>query len=58
MKNLSNFGIQNLDIEEMKRTDGGFFIEVAIGLTVAVGAYLIVSAIEYPKDFSDGLFRR
>ena len=52
MKNseLTTYGVAELNAQEMEEVNGGFWGALA----AAVAAYLIISSIEYPKDFVDG----
>lgn len=52
MKNLQNFGVQELNIEEKKVVSGGDFGMTLLG---ALLAYAIIDAVENPSDFWDGV---
>lgn len=54
MKNLENYGVLDMNANEIKETEGGFWGAVAAGVTV----YLAVSTMEYPGKFVDGLLGR
>jgi len=51
---LIYLGIEEINVEEMKEINGGFWQTIVGG----VGAYLAISAIEYPNAFIDGLLCR
>ncbi|MDA9317103.1 hypothetical protein N9Q58_04225 [Polaribacter sp.] len=57
MKNLENFGVQELSIKEQKEVDGGFF-GYLIGAGIALVAMGIHDAIDYPGAFLDGVLGR
>ncbi|MDV2447717.1 bacteriocin [Elizabethkingia anophelis] len=45
--NLQKLNLVELNAKELKETDGGFLPALA----AAVAGYLVISSIEYPKEF-------
>jgi hypothetical protein len=52
--NLNSLNLVELNAQEVQEVDGGFWGEVAGGVLL----YGIVSAIDYPDSFIDGLLGR
>ncbi len=51
MKNLENYGVQEMDIGECKEVDGGFIL-AAFATMYAYNA--VIAAIENPQGVLDG----
>ncbi|WP_299104058.1 hypothetical protein [uncultured Tenacibaculum sp.] len=53
MKNLQNYGVQELSAKEIKETEGGF-LSFVIAAGVGLFAMGIHDAIDHPQAFVDG----
>lgn len=53
MKNLDNYGVQELNAEQVENTDGGFILAViaVVGIVIAIGE---VNWDEAGSDMQDG----
>jgi len=50
MKNLENYGVLEMNAEEINDTNGGIFLELAVGITVG----LVISFCDNFGDFVGG----
>ncbi len=53
MKNLENFGVQDLNFQETQKIEGGFW-QYVVGGMVALTAMGIHDSIDHPGAFWDG----
>ena len=54
MKNLENFGVQELNQEEIKNSNGGFLLGPLTTIDLALTAMGIHDSIDHPDAFLDG----